>query len=71
MNARLSHRLPSPDEFWSLKNSSGENHYILQDSVAKALEASLFGMVAEVDNAVIGIGRFVGDGAMLDVYKET
>lgn len=61
---RIEHRLPTPDEHRRLAESVGWGHAFNWAALHASLEASLAGVVAHVEDEVVGMGRLVGDGAM-------
>jgi len=57
-------RLPSIEEFLSLRQAAG---WLVPepDAVTKALENTLFAVCVEKEGQCIGMGRVVGDGALV------
>jgi ribosomal protein S18 acetylase RimI-like enzyme len=55
-------RLPTLDEYRLLCREVGWEEYINFDVAAESIQNSLFGVVAEHNKQVVGMGRVVGDG---------
>lgn len=62
--ARLEHRLPTPEEHRHLALRVGWEHGFHWPALAASLQSSLAGVVALDGNEVVGMGRLVGDGEM-------
>jgi ribosomal protein S18 acetylase RimI-like enzyme len=63
MSMTIEHRLPTPDEYLSLRKSVGWPLFPI-GTVEKGLEGSLFGVVIISNGDIIGMGRIVGDNAI-------
>ncbi|MEG2290337.1 MAG: GNAT family N-acetyltransferase [Clostridium sp.] len=63
MNIRFYTNKLTADEFNGLRESVGWGG-ILKIQVEKALECDLYDVVAMDDDAIVGMGRLVGDGSM-------
>jgi len=59
----LVERLPSAGEYLYITDQLGWTDDINDAVIPAALAASLFGVVAEIDGVVVGMGRIVGDTA--------
>ncbi|MNN37330.1 Acetyltransferase (GNAT) family protein [compost metagenome] len=55
-------RIPSVDEYTSLCRAVGWEEYMNFDVAEKSLEQSLFGVVIQFGDEIVGMGRVVGDG---------
>lgn len=64
MIASVAIRLPRPAEYERLCRSVGWEEAERFACMEAALANSLFGVVAEIDGHLAGMGRVVGDGAM-------
>jgi ribosomal protein S18 acetylase RimI-like enzyme len=60
----IQHRLPDAHEHHNLAVRVGWEHGFHWPSVPASLAGSLFGVVALDGDAVVGMGRLVGDGAV-------
>ena len=56
-------RLPTVEEYLRLAESVGWQKYVSRPTTTIALENSIFGVVAESNDKIIGTGRIVGDRA--------
>jgi len=60
---RVTDRHPTPDEHRSLAAAVGWSDHFDEETVPRSLAASLFGVVVtDAHDAVVGMGRLVGDG---------
>ena len=60
---KIEHRIPTVDEYFEIRKTT--NWWDVNKTAAeKALEASLFSVVAVENEYVVGFGRIVGDGGL-------
>ena len=64
MSYQIVERLPTPAEYRTICESVGWGRFVNFDVAPTAIENSLYGVVATQNDAVIGMGRIVGDGAI-------
>lgn len=64
MMPQVVHRLPDPATYVALRKACGLSAYS-QEAAAAGLPRSLFCLLLEADGEPIGMGRIVGDGALV------
>lgn len=60
----IHHRLPDAETFLFLRRAGGLSGYT-PEAAARGLPNSLFSVLLEEDGKIIGMGRVVGDGALV------
>lgn len=60
----IMNRLPTPDEHRTIAEAVGWGHAFDWDSMPQSLANSRLGVIATVDDEVVGMGRVVGDGVL-------
>lgn len=58
------HQLPDPDTFLALRKAGGLSSFS-REAAVKGLPNSLFSVLLEEDGKIIGMGRVLGDGALV------
>lgn len=64
MGIRLEERLPTAEEHRRIAEAVGWGHAFDWNRLPDSLDRSLFGVVIRDGDAVVGMGRVVGDGVM-------
>lgn len=63
MEADITERLPTPDEYNELREMVGWGTYA-GEVIAQALPNSLYCVCASIDNKAVGMARVIGDGGL-------
>lgn len=61
-NYKTINRLPTITEYKSICNAVGWNDYMNFDVAEASLRQSLFGVVIQYEDDIVGMGRVIGDG---------
>lgn len=67
---RILERLPNAPEYLTIARQINGSVYPDDVVISKALEHSLYGVVAEHNDQIIGMGRIIGDDATLFIIQD-